>query len=241
MLDMINSIELSEEFPVTINLNGSKLITLMCTPSDLRELAIGHLINTGVVKSFSDIMTVAACEDLRQIYVIAENVSDKRFSLKDVFGTGCGSICDIPEEFSELAVNISDVLVSFKRIRDAFSIMYQDSERYRRHGGIHASAIIYDKQVVTMEDVARHNTHDKVIGFATYKGWDIGKTTIITTGRISADMVFKSARAGVPVICSRSNPTSLAVELALKLGITLVGRAVSRNATVYTHKERVLM
>ncbi len=241
MLDMINAIELSEEFPVTINLNGTKLVTLMCTPTDLRELAIGHLINTGVVKSFSDIMTVAACEDLRQVYVVAENITDKRNELNDIFGTGCGSSLNIPEEISELAIYASDVLINFKRIRDAFGRMYQDAVRYKRHGGIHASAIIYKNDVVTMEDVARHNTHDKVIGYAAYRGWDLDKSIIITTGRISTDMVLKAARAGVPIICSRSNPTSLAVELALKLGITLVGRALTGNATVFTHQDRVMM
>ena len=108
MLDMINAIELSEEFPVTINLNGEKLVTLMCTPTDLRELAIGHLINTGVVNSFSDIMTVAACEDLRQIYVMAENVTDRRYTLGDIYGTGCGSALDFPEEISQLAIGECD-------------------------------------------------------------------------------------------------------------------------------------
>ncbi|MDY0236458.1 MAG: formate dehydrogenase accessory sulfurtransferase FdhD [Gudongella sp.] len=241
MIGELKLYDLSEEYPVTMYINGSKLLTLMCTPSDLKELAIGHLINTGIIKDFNDIQTVGACEDLRKVFIMAENVKEDKSMLKEMFSTGCGSGHDISDKLDTMPVVESYLRINLKRVQEAFTKMYKDAFRYQQHGGIHASAIVYNSEVVTKEDVARHNSHDKVTGYGAIRGWDLNKCVIITTGRISADMVCKAVNSRVPIICSRSNPTTLAVELANRCGITLIGRAMSKEITIFTHRERVVL
>ncbi len=235
------ALNLSEESPITIYLNGENIVTLMCTPENLKELAVGHLINSGIVKSMRDILIIRACDQEREIYINAQNVNLNGNQLRQIISTGCIGGADISEKIKNLPQIHSDHKVTIDEIKLSFKRMMRESKKYIEHGGIHSSALISGDFFVTMEDVARHNSHDKVIGFASIRSVDFINSMVISTGRISADMVYKAVNANVPIICSLSSPTTLAVEIAERCNVTVVGRAMKPNVGVYTHKERVYL
>jgi len=237
----MNKFNLSEEHPITIYVNGTNFVTLMCTPENLKDLAAGHLINSGIVKSMKDILIIMACDEEREIYINAPNANLNGNKLKQIIATGCsgGGGSDFSEKLKDLPSINSDHIVNADEIKFSCKRMINESEKYKEHGGIHSSALISGEFFITREDVARHNSHDKVTGYASIRDIDLAKSMIITTGRISADMVYKAVNSNVPIICSLSNPTTLAVEIADKCNITVVGRAMKPNMIVYTHTERV--
>jgi len=238
---VMNALNLSEEHPITIYVNGTNFVTLMCTPENLKDLAAGHLINSGIVKSMKDILIIMACDQEREIYINAPNANLNGNQLKQIITTGCSSGADISEKLKELPKIHSDHKVSIDEIKLSFKRMIKESKKYIEHGGIHSSSLVNGDFFITMEDVARHNSHDKVTGYAAMRDINFTKSMIITTGRISADMVYKAVNSNIPIICSLSNPTTLAVEIAQKCNITVVGRAMRPNMTVFTHNERVVI
>lgn len=235
----MNTCILSEEAPVTLYVNGENLVTLMCTPEKIKELAAGYLLNSGIVKSMDDIHLIRACDkDEREISIQATGVDLAGNRLKQMVTTGCGG-GQIGDRLKELPVIQSTHHVSVDQVRLSFKRMMKESIKYQEHGGIHASALVSDGFFVTLEDVARHNSHDKVTGYAAMRGVDFTKSMIITTGRISADMVYKAVNTQVPIICSLSIPTTLAVEIAAHCGITVIGRAMRPSFNIFTHPERI--
>jgi FdhD protein len=111
---------------------------------------------------------------------------------------------------------------------------------YRVAGGVHTAALCEQgKLVVIAEDIGRHNTLDKIQGECLIKGISTAERLLLTTGRVSSEMVLKAARMRIPVVISQRSPTSSAVELARQAGITLVGRARAARLSVYTHSFRI--
>jgi FdhD protein len=236
----MNEFNLSDEVPVSIYVNGDAAATLMCTPEDLKDLAIGYLLDTGSIGGMADIAKISVCNAEREVYVNLRESLRKRPGFRDIITTACSQGFDYEEAIEGLENINSDHAVTILEIRQAVKRMVKESEKYIRHGGIHASALVSEGYFVTREDVGRHNSHDKVVGKAMQENVDLKASMIVTTGRISADMVFKAMNAGVPVLCSMSNPTKLAVDIAKKCGITLVGRCMGKDLTVYTQDERII-
>ena len=118
--------------------------------------------------------------------------------------------------------------------------LYRLSTTYRQSGGLHSSGISDGERILwVVEDIGRHNTLDKIKGYCLLEGIETEGKVILTTGRISTEMLMKAARMGVPFLVSRTSPTSQAVELAEKWGITLVGYARGDSFRVYAHPERL--
>jgi len=236
----MNDFNLSDEVPVSIYVNGDAAATLMCTPEDLKDLAIGYLMDTGSIEGMADIAKISVCNAEREVYVNLRESLKKRPRFSEIITTACSQGFDYEDAIEGLESISSDHAVTILEIRQAVKRMVKESEKYIRHGGIHASALVSEGFFVTREDVGRHNSHDKVVGRAMQENVDLKASMIVTTGRISADMVFKAMNAGVPVLCSMSNPTKLAVDIAEKCRITLVGRCMGKDLTVYTQDERII-
>ena len=236
---MVKDFNLSDEVPVSIFVNGECMATLMCTPEDLQDLALGHLLNAGLISGKTDITGCSVCKAEKEVYVSLNKVVEKGTRFSDVITTACGQGTDYLEVLDEMAPLDSDHEVTTFEIRQSFVRMIKESKKYIRHGGVHSSALVTRSTFITREDVARHNSHDKVTGRGLLENVDFKESMIITTGRISADMVFKARNAGVPIICSLSNPTLLAVQIAERFGITVIGRSMGKDMTVYTRDERI--
>jgi FdhD protein len=250
------------ETPVELSANGKRVAVLMCTPDHLEDLAAGHLFTRGMLTDPSRVLTIGACVDLRVASVVAPGaIKTDRLGLGTVIASGCGSgsvIADadalgvIPEGFS----------VSLGRLKEWSRTMFSRAVMYRETGGMHCAALAVDlsgrpasgpaagtqagnapdgsSYFVVREDVGRHNAVDKVLGRAFMDGVDFSASCILTSGRIAADMILKAVAAKVPVVVSRSIPTTTAFEIAEKAGVTVVGRIGTDKPIVYCGSVRIL-
>ncbi len=225
-----------DEVPVSVIVNGRTAATMMTSPIMLQELAVGFLLTEGLIKNTAEIEALAVRET--SVEVITTNPQKLLFSKKSVL-SGCGgttSFLDtrrLPKVRSDLVVAPETIIAS---VKDLLS-----SPLHRLTGGIHGVGLVKaDGGVVSfVEDIGRHNALDRVIGHAALNGVETAGCFAVSTGRISSEMARKCLRAGIPLIVSRGATTSLAVELAEKGGVAIVGFVRAGRMNIYTHPERV--
>lgn len=234
--------QLPEESPFTIKINNEELVTLMCTRTQLTYLVVGFLLLQRVINCLSDIAYIKICdEDFIAEVSTTVPYNIKAFHKNKAITSGCtGGVMVLSHALQPIDPNIKTVLSAF-RIFDFFKVLYKEAEGYRSTGGIHSSAISLDGQQLQFqaEDVGRHNTIDKLAGICTIRGVESKGGVIITTGRISSEMVAKALRMEVPILISRTSPTNLAAKLAEEMGITLVGYVRAGKYRVYTNPWRI--
>lgn len=233
---------LTSERPLTIYFNDEELVTLLCTFEHVDELAVGYLSSEGFLKAKEDLYDVKVDEEKGSVMVNGKNaiVASQTF-LKRYITTGCGKgtsfyqLSDavtkpVNSEFRVKAQVLSELMVQSQRISELFKIT----------GGVHSSAICSRQELLFFrEDIGRHNTVDKLAGRCFIEGIDTEDKLLLTTGRLSSEIVIKAVRLGIPVIASRSAPTDLAVQYAQDLGICLVGFVRNQRMNVYTYPERI--
>lgn len=234
------------EFPMTLILNDQELVTLLCTPSDLKYLAVGFLFSEGFVESKDDIGQVTVNEGTGVVRVETKAIDgmDREALFSRIITSGCGrgasfySATDLGgEKVKSLArIEVASILALTKKFQHR-------SETYRATGGVHSAALcdIDERDILVFgEDIGRHNAMDKVFGECLMKGIPTEDRVVVTSGRISSEILLKVARRNVPILLSKSAPTSLGVKLANDLGITLVGFVRGKRANVYTNAWRVV-
>jgi FdhD protein len=227
--------EVIEEIPYALFVNGRHMMTAMMSPLDLENFVTGFLFTEQVIKSADEIESIMV--DKNRISVITKNLF-KVLGPKKTILSGCGGSASyidaeklpkIHSDFSVTTVFIADM------IKNTLTTDLQTLT-----GGIHVVALVGAQKVITLlEDIGRHNALDRVIGFALRNGIDLSHTFIIVSGRISSEMARKCLIANIPIIVSRGATTTLAIEVAEKNGLTIIGfvRGVKMNA--YTHQNRV--
>ena len=222
-----------EEVPVWLQVNGRPVVTWMCTPDLLEELAIGWLHGEGYIDTIeqvtlrpcaTDLGFWAAVPDDRVAAVLAEN-------RQPVLASGCGAVSTFLADPATVETrNARGAVPPLDQLRVLFKSLFALGERYRDTGGIHAAALVDPHSGSLLghaEDIGRHNAVDKSIGAALLARRAITGAGLLVTGRISAELAFKGARAGLAYIATPSVPSTLAVEIARRSGMILVGRAVS--------------
>jgi FdhD protein len=231
------------EAPVDLIYNGHLAGTLMCTPQELSALALGWLFGQGLIKEAREVYTIGACEDLHKVYVqTAVDRWDERRGWEKVVTSGCGGGTVLAAQLSGRLPKVGPgPAITLSDLRRSFKEMGARSTLYQKSGGLHSAALAAEgKLLAHSEDIGRHNAVDKVIGKGLLLELDFSRTVLLTTGRISCEMVIKAAQAGVPAVASLTTATDLALELARGLQITVIGRAAGCRLTVYTGAERVI-
>jgi FdhD protein len=230
-----------EEWPVWLEVNGEPAVTWMCTPDQLEELAVGWLHGEGYIASLDDLLQLRPCAPDLGFWAdvkperLAQVKGERR---KPVLASGCGAVATMladPEAMARAAPQRGEPPPAPETLRARFKQLFAAGARYNETGGIHAAALT-DGQALLFhaEDIGRHNAVDKVIGAAVLARTPIENRGLLVTGRISAELAFKAARAGLAWVATPSVPSTLAVTIAERSGMVLVGRAVS--GTPHIHK-----
>lgn len=220
-----------EETPVWLELNGMPVVTWMCTPDQLEELAVGWLFGEGYISRAGEVSLRPCATDLGFWAQIdpsrLEAVQDER--RRPVLASGCGAVSTYLADPATIASQPArGEPPPTERLRLLFKALFQQGERYKDSGGIHAAALTDGRELLThAEDIGRHNAVDKVLGAALLAGRPVEGLGLLVTGRISAELAFKAARAGLAWVATPSVPSTLAVDIARRSGMILVGRAVS--------------
>jgi len=228
-----------EEVPVWLEVNGRPVVTWMCTPDLLEELAIGWLHGEGYIDELDEVHLRPCATDLGfWAEVPAARVDAVRAEgRRPVLASGCGAVSTfLADPATVEARTARGMPPEPEQLRGLFKALFARGERYKDTGGIHAAALVDPAALATgaefaliahAEDIGRHNAVDKSIGGALLAGRRVEGLGLLVTGRISAELAFKAARAGVIWVATPSVPSTLAVEIARRSGIVLVGRAVS--------------
>jgi len=234
----------ARESPLTVILNNQELATLLCSPANLEYLAVGFLFSEGLLKSKDEIKRIIVDEQrgVVRVETDADTQTDSGGLFKRFITSGCGrgssfhSVADALRQFkveSRTKIATLEVLALVDKFQHR-------SQIYRATGGVHSAALCDSKNVLAFaEDIGRHNAVDKVFGKCILNDVATNGRTIITSGRVSSEILLKVARRNVPVIISKSAPTSLGVKLAADLGVTLIGFVRGRRMNVYSHPERI--
>ncbi|PYO94685.1 MAG: sulfurtransferase FdhD [Gemmatimonadetes bacterium] len=229
-----------EEWPVWLEVNGEPAVTWMCTPDQLEELAVGWLHGEGYIASLDDLVQLRPCAPDLGFWadVKPERLAEvKGENRKRVLASGCGAVATMladPEAMARSTPPRGDPPPA-ETLRALFKQLFAVGVRYNDTGGIHAAALT-DGAILLFhaEDIGRHNAVDKVIGAAVLARTPIAGRGLLVTGRISAELAFKAVRAGLAWVATPSVPSTLAVTIAERSGMVLVGRAVS--GTPHLHR-----
>lgn len=231
------------ESPLTVYFNGEELVTLLCTWEYTDELAVGFLHSEGFIKTRADIDDIRVDHKNGTVTVTGRSaVIARQTFLKRYITTGCGK----GTSFYHLTdAVIKPVAADFKvASSEIHALMLQAQRRsdlFKTTGGVHSSAICSRNEILFFrEDIGRHNTVDKLIGRCLLDDIETGDKILITTGRISSEILIKTANTGISVIASRSAPTELAVRHAGDLGVTVAAFVRGGRMNIYTHHERIM-
>jgi FdhD protein len=250
-----------EEFPLTVILEGKKFLTLLCTPSDLESLVRGFLFTCGIIKKVTDIKKIDIDLDARAAMVDLV-FSPAKINIPGVIASSGGRENAVAvgangcwPDNKDIKIT-SDFKIESQRIYSLMENFLKASQIYLKTGGVHSAALAgvipakasqgvipakagIQKILIFKEDIGRHNAIDKVVGEALFKDISLQDKALITTGRVSSEIVTKIQKCRIPVIISKSAPTNQAVRFAEAAGITLIGFVRKSSMNIYTNQDRV--
>lgn len=234
--------EVAVEFELSIYLNGRFFIRLLCTPEHLDELIYGYLFSEGVITTKDDLISMEL--DPKQAKVQVQIAREDLFTYlgdqlvaQTTVTTACGKgrkvTFPVVREGSEEKIN--PIPLEVENVVALVRQFNKSSDLFLRTGGVHSCALGTGTEILyTRDDVGRHNALEKVLGRALMDGLDLSDKVILTTGRMSSEIVEKVILRGIPALISRSAPTDRAVTRAIEAGLTLIGFVRGDKMNVYS-------
>jgi FdhD protein len=235
----------AEEKPLQLFIDGTFYASIHCSPSNLEQLAIGHLASEGILKSLSEIDKVNVRNAVCRVKFTSGLGIKRRLRLSRQFGRVILSACGVqgsyavsrklPKIKATLKVKANIILDCVKELNSA--------PVFRKTGGVHAAAIFKGNgtRVAFAEDIGRHNAVDKVVGIAMMSGTDLGNSFIVSTGRLTGDMVMKAATVKLPIVASVAAAIDSGIAVAKQVNLTLVGFVRGMHMNIYTRPERIIL
>lgn len=236
-------IRVVEERPLTIYLNSQEIVTAMTIGDYPEYLAVGYLMNQGMLLPSDTVKGVDFDEEVETVVVRTDRATDYEDKLKRKTRT---SGCAVGTVFGDMMEGLEGLVLPEATVRtsDLYALAHRINtlpSLYLEAGAIHGTVLCKGSEVmVFMEDVGRHNAVDKIAGWMRMNGEDGADKTLYTTGRLTSEMVIKTALMGIPVLASRSGFTAWGVEIARQVGLTLIGRMRGQRFLCLSGDERVL-
>ena len=232
------------ERPLTLFLNAREIVTMMTIGDHPDLLAVGFLVNQGMLKP-DDVITAIDCDDeIATVVVRTERQTDYEEKLKKKVQTsGCaqGTVFgDLMEEFDSIRLS-KDARIRTSWLYALTRKINTEPSLYLKAGAIHGCVLAHeDMPLVYMEDVGRHNAIDKIAGYMLLNHVPPDDKIFYTTGRLTSEMVIKCVKMRIPILVSRSGFTAWGVELAHRAGLTLIGRARGKRFVALSGPERIV-
>jgi FdhD protein len=232
--------EIIEELPISIYVNGIEFATMMGTPLNQDWLALGFLANEGIISDLDEIEILLVTPEGCCIDIWL----DKPASLpgRKIITSGCGGGITFSDPGTGVDPFESDLEVTPDQLQEGFNNLQTRNSLYARSRGVHAAGLLNpstNQLELIVEDVGRHNTIDKIRGASMIQKIPTSGKVLLCTGRISSEMLHKSAMMGIPILASRTSPTSLSVDIARGWNMTLVGYVRYGRLRVYSAPERL--
>ena len=233
-----------EEALACITVNGQELATFMCTPRDLPEMALGFLYNEDIIAGLDDVraLTVSKGRTCVDVWLRDAEFAPPR---RAIITAGCGGGVTFDDLSAAHAPLVSDLTATPEQLAELMRRLHLGAAVYQQARGIH-TAVLADPCppgqecfLLQVEDIGRHNCLDKLQGAALLAGVATRDRILLSSGRISSEMINKARRLETPIVCSRTSPTSLSVALAEAWNMTIVAYLRQDRMRVYTHPERV--
>ncbi len=237
----------ASEKRVKIFSDNREVLSLLCTPSMIRELVVGFAITERLLedKSSREPSKEWCSERIEIIWKDKEikvhlplNIPEGAATLTS--GCGKGITFQSNESEEKLPVIQDETSVSVQAIIDLYREFQKRSELFKATGGVHSAALCDNKEIIVFtEDIGRHNAVDKLIGYAFLENIPLKGKIMLLSGRLSSEITLKALRANVPILVSRAAPTDYSIEVADSSNITLIGFLRGQHMNIYTHSERI--
>jgi FdhD protein len=230
------------EIRLTVLVDGQELVTLMCSPWKLHTLVLGFLYLEGLIEKADDVDLLRVCVEDRLAEVRLRSARPLQPPAHRILTSGCGGGTSFDTYLERIQpFRLDDgPRVPPRHLYGLMRALYERASLYRQVRGCHSSLLADERgPLLLAEDIGRHNTIDKLCGAALLDGIPTRDTVLVSSGRISSEMLLKSAVLGVPIVCSRTSPTALAVRLAQHLNVTVVGYIRNETMNVYSHPWRI--
>lgn len=225
------------EQAVTLIVNGKPWTEMLCTPAMISELAVGFLYNERLINSAEDVLRVHVCDTAD--FVEIDTVSPISKPSTWIKTTGCGGGQTAQRLDQPETPGLHEVTLNAKMISGLLAEFLETQHDQTTSRGVHCSAISDGQNILVLaDDIGRHNTLDKLMGFILLQQPSLKPSILLTTGRISSEMLQKTARMGTSVVISLTSPNNVTIQLAKDWGMTLIGYARGSRFNVYSHPER---
>ncbi len=224
----IGPIELpvSAEYSFTLSVNGNPFVSIVCSGSDLEQLALGHLAAEGVIRSADEVRSIEIDEGAFSINVStaeSDELLDRLFRIRSI-ASGCGQSAAGPADAVRRPhgkvprVGAAVVIASMREF-------LRSSEIHTLTHGVHSAALysVDGTRLCFFDEIGRHNAIDKILGCALKEGIPLERSMILSTGRLASEIVLKAIAVSAPVLISRAAPTTRSIELARRAGMLMIG------------------
>lgn len=234
-----------EETPVTLYINGQEMVTLLCAGHHLEELAVGFAYAEGFLDSREELHALRIEHEHGRIFLEVQGKDPLAFGLwnKRTIASGCGKGTVFYHALDALLAQPMGAgpIFSARTIWERMEDLHGLSQTYKRTHGVHNCALADSKGIVVFrDDIGRHNAVDMLVGHTFLNELPLNDKMLVTTGRLTSEIVIKAAKVGLPCLVSRNTATTLAIRLAHDLRMTLIGYARAGKFTVYTGEQRIV-
>ncbi|MFO7815532.1 MAG: formate dehydrogenase accessory sulfurtransferase FdhD [Halanaerobiales bacterium] len=231
-----------KEQPFTIFVNGYELVTLMTLPKDLKELTVGFLASEGILESLKEIVNIKFSHRNTIIQVELNKEIDINLFKKRTLTSGCGKGITFSnlKDCSTAEIIENNLTIQSDHVVKLMVKMQKRAKLFDETGGTHTSALASNDNIFyVIEDIGRHNTIDKIIGKSYLDKVDLNDKAILTSGRVSSEIIIKVLKQKIPILISRSAPTTAAVEIAREKKLTLIGFTRGNRFNIYSDLNRI--